>query len=189
MRYQLDIDKISRLSADLGINSLAELSKKAKINKNSITSYIKGLRSPFTQVVLDIADALNTPALNLVRTAEDEVERELKARLAPLLDGLLDGSVAILLFGSRARKDNKKFSDIDIGVTGGSTKLDFGTYSIFKSKVDDAFDSYHLSINLVNLDMAPLDFLLNIQQDLVYVCGDNNSASYFRGYLSGRKEN
>jgi len=185
MRYVLDIDQITSLSSKAGIRSLAELCKKAKINKNSITPYIKGERSPFTQVVLDIAEALNTPALSLISTGEDKVIKEIKTRLAPLLED----SMGIFLFGSRARKSNKKFSDIDIGVTGGVNKIDFQNFVSFKSKVDDAFDDYHLSVNLINLDMAPLDFSLNIKEDLVYISGNNNSASYFQGYLSGRKEN
>ena len=185
MSYLLDLDKITLLSADSGLRSLAELCKKAKINKNSITPYIKGERSPFTQVVLDIANALNTSPLDLVSTGEDKITKEIKSRLAPLLEE----SVAIFLFGSRARKTNKKFSDIDIGVTGGINKIDFETFSLFKSRVDDAFDDYHLSVSLVNLDIAPLDFLVNIENDLVYFNGYKNSASYFQGYLSGRKEN
>jgi len=183
--FHLNISKIESLGQQLGISSMAELCKRADINKNSITPYIKGERAPFTQVVLDISEALGVSPMELVSSGEDEVLQCVRNLLLPLLE--ID--TAVLMFGSRARKSNKKFSDIDLGVTGGAHKLDFDNYSLLKSKADDALDNYHLSVNLVNLDIAPLDFLINIEPDLLYICGNKSSATYFQGYLSGRKEN
>jgi transcriptional regulator with XRE-family HTH domain len=185
VNFVLDVEKLKAFSRKAGIQTIGELCEKANIHKNSITPYLKGERSPFTQVVLDIAAALRVSAQDLVGVGEDHIVTDLRSRLGTLMES----GWSLFLFGSRARGSEKKFSDIDVGVTGGKVKLSFSDFSIFKSKAEDAYDNYPLSLNLVNLDMAPADFLLNIEPDLTFICGNEISSAFFLGYVYGRKEN
>lgn len=183
--FILDIEKIRIQAKKLGIQNLGELCKKANIHQNSITPYIQKKRSPFTQVVLDIANCLNMPATECICQSEDEVTVKVKQMIMTALNP----EHAVFLFGSRARGSANKFSDIDLGITGGNKKITFEEFSKIKSGIDDLFDNFSLSIDLVDLDLAPLDFLVDIEKDLTFLCGNQNTANFFLGYINGRKEN
>ena len=185
MKYILDIDKIRQLGKRSGFNTLKDLCAEASVHYNSITPYIKKERSPFTQVVLDIASALKVSAKDLI--CKDE-EREISSIISSL-PPLLGPGQAIFLFGSRARGTQKKFSDVDLGITGGRDKMSFSLFCEIKSSIDDLFEDSPLSINLINLDLAPLSFLEEIEKDMRFICGDEKSANYFLGVIDGRKKN
>jgi transcriptional regulator with XRE-family HTH domain len=182
--FTIDFPKLRSLGLKKGARNLSEICSLAGINKNSITPYVKGERSPFASVVLRLSEAFDVSPLDIIiGSDEDEVISFSRKKFKEALDE----SEVVFLFGSRARGDHKKFSDIDVGITGGSSKTDFSRFVALKSIIEDKFDNYHLSINLVNLDMAPLDFLLQIEADLLYLCGNEKSAAYFQGYLNARK--
>lgn len=183
--FLIDFSKLRLLGEKIGARNLSEICSLAGINKNSITPYVKGERSPFASVVLRLSEALEVSPLDIIVSSdEDEVISYIKKQIKEALDD----SEVVFLFGSRARGDHKKFSDIDLGITGGKSQTDFSRFVTLKSNIDDKFDNYHLTINLVNLDMAPLDFLLQIEADLLYLCGNEKSAAYFQGSLNARKE-
>lgn len=181
--YFLDIDKLKQVSKKAGINSLSELCRKANIHKNSITPYVKRKRSPFTQVVLDISRLLNIPVSELISSGTESALEEVRRTTT----NIIREGHAVFLFGSRSRGTHKKYSDVDLGITGGKRKIEFEEFSKIKSEFDDRLDNFSLSINLVDLDLAPLDFLTNIEPDLKFFCGDISTANYFLGYLNGRK--
>ena len=185
MSYLLDTAKVRALALEANIASLGALCDLAQIHRNSLTPYVKGERSPFTQVVLDIAKALGVPATDIIRQQDDENLLEAKDKFR----SVLPAEHALFLFGSRARGDAQKYSDIDLGITGGKSPLGFSEFSRLKTKAEELFDSYPLSINLVNLDIAPDDFLFSISRDLQFFLGDEKTASFFMGYLYGRKKN
>ena len=185
MNYVLNFDKLKNLCQSQGFSSLKALCAKANIHQNSLTPYIKRARSPFTQVVLDLATALNVPVIDLICINDDKEITQVKEVIAPFLPE----RCAVFLFGSRARGTQKKFTDIDLGITGGKDVLTFSRFSIIKSEIDDAFDNYPLSVNLTNLDIAPTDFIEEVARDLRFLTGDEKAAYYFLGYIDGRKEN
>ena len=68
------------------------------------------------------------------------------------------GIKKIILFGSRARGDNKERSDIDLAVSGGDIAL-------FRTEIDDCVDTL-LMFDVVNLDgKIQKELLESIQKD------------------------
>lgn len=186
VQYFIDIDRVRQLAKAAGLNTLGALCEKAKIHRNSITPYIKGERSPFNQVVLDIASALKVPVTDILLSHEDKSIAALQRALSTVIE---EDKQAVFLFGSRARKTERKFSDIDIGITGGKLPISFSSYSRIKSELEDHLDNFPLSLNFVNLDIAPFDFVSRIEKDLIFIAGSQIVANYFLGFIDGKKTN
>ena len=80
------------------------------------------------------------------------------------------------MFGSRAREDFKRFSDYDLGLYS-STELEFSEYSKLLNIVAEFKESALEEVELVNLNNADKQFLLNISSDLKFVGGSYKSWS------------
>ena len=186
VKYVLSKELLQQYGERNGFRSFGEICEAANIHKNSLTPYLKGDRSPYTQVVLDLARVLNVAPSNLVDVKAGDVVYDLQTMILPIVE---DKELAFFMFGSRARRTEKKFSDIDIGITGGMNKLDFEKFVLLKSEIEDLFENYPYTLNIVNLDIAPDDFLLSIEKDLTFIFGNKECSQFFLGYVNGRKKN
>ncbi|HMO17711.1 MAG TPA: nucleotidyltransferase domain-containing protein [Oligoflexia bacterium] len=186
MNFCLSKEKLLYFASKLGLGSFGGLCEAAKVHRNSLTPYLKGERSPYTQVVLDLASALKVSPDELIVEVSEDLGSQLYKRISPLIAGR---TLAFFMFGSRARKTEKKYSDIDIGVSGGSARIDFESFVLLKSQIEDVFDDFPYTLNIVNLDMAPDEFLFSIEKDLTFLFGDKESSHYLLGYIHGRKKN
>ncbi len=186
MNYTLDIDRVKSLASNAGITSLTELCHKASVHPNSLTPYIKGTRSPLTQVVIEIAAALNVSAHLLLK---GDGYDPLIYQIRQVVEEALPQARAAILFGSRARGTAKPYSDIDIGLTGGSKPISFPEFVRIETQIEERFEDFTHTIDLVNLDLAPYHFLTEIESDLKFLTGDDTVAAFFKGFLYGRKKN
>lgn len=192
MNFYLNTEKLKKLANNRGL-SLTTLAEAAGVHRNSLTPYLSKSRSPYSQVVLDLANFLSIPPSELIDSENSDVLFSVANKLKILIEKekkiFKDIAPAIFLFGSRARINYKKYSDIDIGITCGSFKCPDLDFLKLKEKVDQVFEDLYLSINLVNLDSAPQDFLEEIEEDLTLFVGSEFAAGVFMGAMYGRKEN
>ena len=186
MDWVLNMERVKELAALRSIESQSELCELAGVHPNSLTPYAKGERSPITQVVTEVATVLGVSPISLI---ENNKQDSLVCDAQHKFEAILPADLALMLFGSRARKSARKYSDIDVGVTGGAKPISFSSYVKFQSQVEEQFENFSHTINLVNLDKAPQDFLLSIAPDLTFLCGSHTAAAFLQGYISGQKEN
>ena len=75
-----------------------------------------------------------------------------------------------VLFGSRAKKKNKKYSDIDIGVYSrkGISHIEFLKILHFTKDIEEGIPYF---IDLANFNNADSDFLINISNSLTFLAG------------------
>lgn len=76
----------------------------------------------------------------------------------------------VVLFGSRARGNFKKFSDYDLGVYV-KDGLPFATFSLMLSLVDSWNEATMETAQLTNLYLADKNFLREIAPDLLFLSG------------------
>lgn len=186
VNYCLSKEKLMHFASKLGLRSINEICEAANVHRNSLTPYLKGDRSPYTQVMLDLAAALKVSPDDLIIKTSEDLVNELYRKISPLIS---DKQLALSMFGSRVRKTEMKYSDIDIGISGGRAKIDFDSFVLIKSQIEDEFDDYSYSLNIINLDMAPDDFLFSIEKDLTFLFGHKECFDYVLGYIDGRKKN
>ncbi|MCP5464206.1 MAG: nucleotidyltransferase domain-containing protein [Deltaproteobacteria bacterium] len=110
--------------------------------------------------------------------------------ILPLLDSVCEHwpGVAIFLFGSRACGKQKEYSDWDLGISSGSSSLDTKTFFSIQNLIDEKSENLPRSVDVVNLDQAPIWFLQNIQQSFVFLKGNVSAQQFFLGVMNGIKK-
>lgn len=171
-----------------GVKSISALADRAKIHRNSLGAYLNGKRSPFTGVVEAIASCLQIdPASLLSRTGNtskwiNTVVRALRSTLTS------EPGRALFLFGSRSRGTNKEYSDIDFAIAGGPHPLSSTEFLRVRETLAQAGDDFPIMMDVVNLDIAPADFLTSVAGDLLFIAGDRQVETYFKGLIDGIKK-
>ncbi len=93
------------------------------------------------------------------------IEKEYLSQLKEIVITLLkDEDVKIVLFGSRARGDNHRFSDVDIGIIP-LGKLRAERITLLKEKVEDLNIPY--KVEIVNLSEVSESFRTEALKDVV----------------------
>jgi predicted nucleotidyltransferase len=82
-----------------------------------------------------------------------------------VLRELLNADCRIFLFGSRARKDNHRFSDMDIGIVPGKNFNERILY-ILRDKLNDSIVPF--KVEVVNFNYADKAFKQEALKDAVY---------------------
>jgi predicted nucleotidyltransferase len=153
-----------------GFRSVEQLANSLGLHRNTIGNYLQG--SPALPEALSrILDILELPPELAFQGSSVRVKIPALA-IASLVDKLNAASPAsaIVLFGSRARGNHKKFSDYDLGIFR-TTGIPFSEFSPLLSMVND-FNANNLQVvQLSNLAFADTDFLTNIREDLVFLGG------------------
>ncbi len=79
-------------------------------------------------------------------------------------DFLKDEKVTILIFGSRARKENLPFSDVDIGIIPHGRLNDI-KLALLREKIEDSSIPY--KVDIVNLSEVSQDFRKQVLKDAI----------------------
>lgn len=189
MKYVLNNKVFKRQLIEKGYTSLLEFSRATHIHRNTIKNYLSG-RDVFSSAFFDIAKHLEMSPLELIMPISDSDLRianidELKPVIAKIVSK--DEDVAVLLMGSRAKGNLKKYSDWDIGITRTPNPITSKEYLRLKQLVLDAADDLPRNVDLINLDAAPFWFISKINYDPLFLDGNGESYSYFKGVLNGIK--
>lgn len=174
---------------ELDYKSVLDLSKRRKIHRNTIQNYLSG-KDPFANAFISICHALDinpTDLISPISTTEAKLENI--SEILPIAADIAKSSddIAVILIGSRAKRTNKKYSDWDIGVTGGKNSIRGIDYLKLKGRVEELADDLPRNVQLINLDDAPAWFLREIDYLPIFLDGNNESFQYFMGVLNGVK--
>lgn len=169
--YVIDKEAVLRAMSEQGVDSIGQLASVMGVHRNTISAYISGQRALPAALDSLLHTLQLSPGEAIVRSVDSKQQHALA--IADVMSSLLNFSSknAFVLFGSRARGNNKKYSDYDIGVysKGGvelaehSQLLDIAK----KFQEEQAFD-----INITNLNNADKNFLLEIKKDWKFLTGD-----------------
>jgi predicted nucleotidyltransferase len=173
-----------------GFKSLTELALIAGVHRNTLYPLVRGEVSPFTDSYLAICTALKISPVSLLdMDAEEEISEIYKALGQIVYERLHERArYAFFLFGSRATGKARKFSDYDIGVTGGEKQLTWQEFLDIKERLAILCDDLPVKVSLLNFDSAPNSFLDDFESTLKFLIGDQGAFLYFRGFLDGRKK-
>ena len=191
MEYHIDRERFHELIKQKGFAGPSAFSRAAGIHRNTILGYLNGTKSVFADALIRITDYLGVDPLNLIVSksiepaAENEL-KELKKIIAKIQNSNPD--CCFMLLGSRASGKAKKFSDWDIGITGGSKPIQSSPYLKMKEELEAATDDFVRGVDLINLDQAPIWFYQGIDYQPAYLMGNLDIYNYFRGVLDGIKK-
>ena len=179
----IDTETLENLLRGRGYGSLSEFASHAGIHRNTVRKYIVGNAPIFSRGLAAISSQLGVQPWQLLKQLHDKPYEELVAKIKAIANH--DKQLAFVLFGSRAKKTAKKYSDWDIGVSGGSTPVESNHYLALRQEVDDAFDDFPFGVQLVNLDQAPTWFLQELNTTVQFLCGNIETFNYFIGVIHG----
>ena len=171
LNFIINEEKINSAMKAKGINTIEELSKQLNVHRNTILPYLSGQRAlpDCLDRMLKLLDL--TPADAIVKNVKSKIQPGLE--ISPLLSKLITSQTenSYVLFGSRAKRTNKKYSDYDIGVYR-INKLPFSDLSKLIDLTDDWESDKSYDVNLTNLTLADTDFLQNIRRDWIFLGGN-----------------
>lgn len=185
-RYRVDEKVFKERLTRLGFSSVSEFATANKINRATLGNYFSG-KGPLPESFYAIADALQVDALSLLIPTLSETQIPNIEEIAAVIKKCAEifPDAAVLLLGSRATGDEKKYSDWDIAVTGGESPISNETFLKMKRAVDDLAEDLPRAVDLINLDVAPQWFLKKINYAPRFLGGNRNGMSYFMGVLNG----
>jgi predicted nucleotidyltransferase len=185
-RYQINTNLIQKELIKQGFKNLNDFLSIKKINRMTFYNYLKGQGGPIAEPYYEICRHLHVDPLWLLQPQKKAKQaagiQELAEKIARK-----DCRFAIGLFGSRAKKTAKKYSDWDIGITKGPQGLSAHEYFSLKTFVSDLVDDWPQSVDVINLDQAPPWFLKGIDYKPIFLGGNQESWIFFEGVLYGTK--
>ncbi len=187
VKYELNRKVFERVLRERGFNNHLDFCKKAKLHRNTLNYYLSG-KDVFSKKLYDISRTLEIDPIALIAPVEDGVQ-DVKEIDFIIKELSIDKDVAVLLLGSRARGEAMRFSDWDIGITGGEKNVGEREYLRLKGRINEIADNLPRKVDLINLDFAPDWFLEEINYEPVFLGGDEKSFHYFKGVLNGIKKN
>lgn len=145
---------------------------------------------PLSEAYYRLCDSLNIDPLELLTSVSSQNQNLALEEILPLIKKMAAKypQVAFGLFGSRAKGTAKKFSDWDIGITGGSCVLNSQQYVKIKNEIMDLAEDLPRSVDVISLDAAPLWFWEEMDYSPIFLAGDEKSWQYFLGVLYGIKK-
>lgn len=152
------------------LSSFVDLARVTGLHRNTINHYLRG-NSVFQQGYEKICHSLGVSPLELIKTEQTNYQLQ---EIAPLIDKLHEKfpQMTFVLFGSRAKGLEKKFSDWDIGFYSSMPISHRQHLDMLKCKSEWLETSGLLvDVDLVNLNRADPDFLKACQNDFVFLTG------------------
>lgn len=151
-----------------GYGSIQRLAETVSIHRNTIHHFLSGA-SVFPDSILKILSALCVEPMEIIRRKEGTYGPDI---IAALTDALLkkENNMCIVLFGSRARGNQKKFSDYDLGVYS-RQEISHDKYLDLISCKEEHVEDLPVNVDLVNLNRADKYFLTAIKADARFLCG------------------
>jgi len=185
MAYILNKELFETLVKSRGFSSVSDFAATAGVHRNTLRAYLSGSSSVFASSFNKICEALEVDPLELIASGETST-----AAIRRLLRDVSIGhpQCAFMLMGSRASGSHKTYSDWDIGITKGREKLSSAEYLKIKSHIQDLADDLPQSVDVVNLDQAPMWFLDEMDTAPQLLAGNRNACNYFLGKLDGIKK-
>lgn len=185
MSISIDQEKVLHAARLLGINSISQLAKFSKIDRNTLTAYLKSEKSPLSQAILKLAAVLDLSPADFLKL--DGQNSSPESRVSAVISKIIskDPNLTVILFGSRSSKTAKTWSDVDLGLTKGLTQLSDQEFLCLYGKIKDACDDLPWNVDVVNLDAAPTWFLQGIKSKPKLLLGSEKNYTYFLGKLDG----
>lgn len=187
MDYIIDQKIFKQRLLEKGFRNLAHFSKRSGIHRNTLRNLLSG-KNVFAHSFQEVAEKLGADPLDLILPqSKFGVKIPHIEELAPLVAKLVkqDKNLAVILLGSRAQKKAKKYSDWDLGVVRHPEPLSGREYLKLKGQVEEWSENLVRTIDLVNLNQAPLWFLENIGEGIVFLDGKKEAFIYLKGVLDG----
>jgi predicted nucleotidyltransferase len=168
--YIINPSKLTLAIKSSPFKSVSALANKLHIHRNTIHYYLAGNPVINDKLTL-ILEALNLDARDIIQ--KKETPSSYSDKLASIIDKMHKTfpHVSFILFGSRARGTAQSSSDWDIGVFSKKDipHKDFRKIALMKSSLTEDIS---ISIDLVNLSNADLDFLQEIAQEWQFLTGN-----------------
>ncbi len=189
--YSISREKLQLAMAKIGLRSLAELSRKSHLHRNTLYPLINGERSPYSSSYIELCKTLRVSPQDLLDSATESVRSEIFSIAESIIRtfSVLNSNLVVFLFGSRASGTHKTFSDYDLGLTGGENTITATLFLKIKEHVSQLADDLPVKVDILNFDAAPLSFIRDFDSALEFLAGDPSSLQFLRGRLNGIKTN
>jgi len=183
VQYRLNRARFEELLRAGGYKSHLDFCRRNFIHKNTLNYYLSG-QDVFSKKIYEIAAALDVNPTDLI----EPIERD--RPVVDEIDGIIKelsqrSGVAVILLGSRARGKPEKYSDWDLGITGGEKPFGGREFLSLRGRVAELAENLPRKVDLVNLDAAPLWFLQSIDYEPIFLGGDEGTFLHFKGVLYG----
>ncbi|MFH1356789.1 MAG: nucleotidyltransferase domain-containing protein [bacterium] len=188
-RYQVDSDLLKTVLRKKGYKNLFDFSKSIEFNRVTLNNYLKG-KGPLAEPYYDLCRQLEVDPLSLLFPISLDNDFEYQEEILPVVKEVCNKypDIAVVLLGSRAKGNSKKYSDWDLGITKGGEELTTREYFRIKDFIEDLVDDLPRMVDVVNLDKAPIWFLQEMDYTPKYLGGLKNAYDFFLGVLNGIKK-
>ena len=168
--YVIDPHALEKAMADNGYPTLQALADAMGVHRNTLHYYLKG-QSIFPKAINDLLDRLNLSPAQAIRKKAVARHRVWSA-IAPIVDRLTKEfpAVAWVMFGSRARGDERKYSDWDLGVFA-KKGIEHRQYVNMRVRLAELMEATAYLADLTNLSVADREFYDTVASDLAYLGG------------------
>ncbi len=187
MHYQIDPIKLHALMKTKGLHNLSQLANATGLHRNTLHRIFKG-ESPFTHAVETLSQHLQIDPLSLLSSILPG-SNKIKdiEKLGPIIQSLAAANkeIAIFLLGSRTTQKAKPYSDWDIGICAYPHPINGKLFLKYKNLTEELAENLPYKIDLINLNAAPDWFLESIQNNFMFLAGNEKSKIYFEGILNG----
>lgn len=170
--YIIDHKRFERALKERGFGSIGEFAKALGVHRNTIHHYLSG-RGVLPSSVEKAIRLLNLRPQDILIDSEESDRLKILEVIAAVVDRLhmeFPG-VSFVLFGSRARDANQKYSDWDLGAYS-SGGLPHETYRKIVKLKNELSEDLPYFIDVVNLNRADGDFLMNVSKDWQFLTGN-----------------
>lgn len=167
--YILDKHKLKSKAQLRGYPSFVALTEKLGIHRNTLNYYL-GAKPIFPEAISKVLAILEVEPQEVI--SNTVLKQPEFPELVDLVDQLLEKypPICVTLFGSRAIKQNRTYSDYDIGLYA-ARGIPTDKYLNLKSLVSDFEEHNAQRIDLLNLELADHEFLSNIAPQLKFLGG------------------
>lgn len=173
MELVLNRELLESALKERGYRSLSELAADLDLHRNTISQYFNG-KSVLPEAVVRVLERLRVRPLLVLRERTTGISTEESlAMIASLVTKLVNvfPNYAFFLFGSRARGDARKYSDVDIGILAQSP-LSISDLSKVREVTDTISEDFPVLVDLLDVARAAPKFLSTIRKDAVFLGGD-----------------
>ncbi|MBI4125051.1 MAG: nucleotidyltransferase domain-containing protein [Deltaproteobacteria bacterium] len=187
MEYKLDVKKFKRSLIQSGYETRFAFAAKNGIHRNTLNDFLRG-RSVFLRSFKKMAEGLQIDPLDLLIPESDlKVDLPHIDEIKPIVARLAkkNKKMAVVLLGSQAKKKAKKYSDWDLGIFSFPRPIDGIQYLRLKRQVEEWSEDLVRKVDLVNLNQAPLWFLEDLENFVIFLDGHAESFAYLKGILDG----
>ncbi len=168
--YALNLDYISKIAKSKGYGGIKPLLTHLGLHRNTFDRYMKGspvLPSSVEKVIAALDISIEKATYKKVQNSELAIDNLINCihKHYP--------NVSIFLFGSQAREGSRKarkYSDFDLGLYS-KQGIIFSDYLKILEIKDDYEENNPQRIDVVNLEKADKDFLINIIPDMRMLVG------------------